>query len=83
MVGNVLIGLQTDDCIQSCHTYHFWKKESHSGQNPKCLPQKRLFQSPKYFVDENEEEDDGEEGAADGNDEEPEISDGDNGNDSG
>src|SRR5712671_678143 len=50
MVGNVLIGLQTDDCIQSRHTYHFWKKESHSGQNPKCLPQKRLFQSPKYRI---------------------------------
>src|SRR5712672_3538393 len=26
------------------------KKESHSGQNPKCLPQKRLFQSPKYRI---------------------------------
>jgi len=48
-------------------------------------PTEKAIPKPKIsdFVDENEEEDDGEEGAADGNDEEPEISDGDNGNDSG
>jgi len=62
-----------------------FEKRKPQWTKPKMPPTEKAIPKPKIsdFVDENEEEDDGEEGAADGNDEEPEISDGDDGNDSG